>query len=120
MPLSRSWRTVVDDVLGPQRDVLAAGRAIPVEVLLDLALLLARRRLVDRELDPAVAVGHDLRHQRRILGVDDLVVVVDQLGEAEHVAVEVDELVHLAEPDVADAVVDLEQGQPAGRARPAT
>ena len=32
-----------DDVLGPQRDVLAAGRAVPVEVLLDLALLLARR-----------------------------------------------------------------------------
>ena len=28
-----------DDVLGPDRDVLAAGRAIPVEVLLDLALL---------------------------------------------------------------------------------
>ena len=74
-------------------------------------------RLVDRELDPAVAVGHDLRHQRRVLGVDDLVVVVDQLGEAEHVAVEVDELVHLAEPDVADAVVDLEQRQAAGRAR---
>ena len=73
--------------------------------------------LVDRELDPAVAVGHDLRHQRGVVGVDDLVVVVDELGEAEDVAVEVDELVHLAEPDVADAVVDLEQRQPLGRRR---
>ena len=93
------------------------ARAIPVEVLLDLALLLAGRRLVDRELDPAVAVGHDLRHQRAVLGVDDLVVVVDELGEAEHVAVEVDELVHLAEPDVADAVVDLEQADSPSAAR---
>ena len=109
MPFSRSWRTVVDDVLGAERDVLRAGVEVVVEELLDLALLLARRRLVDRELDPAVAVGHDLRHQRRVLGVDDLVVVVDELGEAEDVAVVVDELVHVAELDVADAVVDLEQ-----------
>ena len=42
--------------------------------------------------------------------MDDLVVVVDELGEAEDVAVVVDELVHVAELDVADAVVDLEQG----------
>ena len=75
------------------------------------------RRLVDRELDPAVAVGHDLRHQRAVVGVDDLVVVVDELGEAQDVAVEVDERVHLAEPDVADAVIDLEQAEPAGRPR---
>ena len=35
----------------------------------------------------------------------------------EHVAVEVDEPVHLAEPDVADAVVDLEQRQALGGPR---
>src|SRR4029077_19497847 len=87
---------------------------VVVEELLDLALLLAGRRLVDRELDPAVAVGHDLRHQGRVLGVDDLVVVVDELGEAEDVAVEVDELVHVAELDVADAVVDLEEREAGG------
>jgi hypothetical protein len=46
--------------------------------------------------------------------VDDLVVVVDQLAEPEDVAVEVHERVHLAEPHVADAVVDLEQAQAAG------
>ena len=33
-----------DDVLGPQRDVLRAGVEVLVEELLDLALLLARRR----------------------------------------------------------------------------
>ena len=116
-PFSRSVRTVADDVLGAQRDVLRAGVEVVVEELLDLALLLARRRLVDRELDPAVAVGHDLGHQRRVLGVDDLVVVVDELGEAEDVAVVVDELVHVAEPDVAHAVVDLEQGHASRGAR---
>ena len=41
--------------------------------------------------------------------MDDLVVVVDELGEAEDVAVVVDEPVHVAELDVADAVVDLEE-----------
>ena len=41
---------------------------------------------------------------------------MDQLGEAEHVAVVVDESVHLAELDVADTVIDLEQRQ-AGRGR---
>ena len=41
--------------------------------------------------------------------MDDLVVVVDELGEAEDVTVEVDEAVHVAELDVADAVVDLEE-----------
>ena len=34
---------------------------------------------------------------------------MDQLGEAEHVPVVVDKAVHLAEADVADAVIDLEQ-----------
>jgi 4-hydroxyphenylpyruvate dioxygenase-like putative hemolysin len=36
---------------------------------------------------------------------------------AEHVAVEVDEGIHLAEPDVAHAVIDLEQAEALGRAR---
>ena len=104
-----------DDVLGPQRDVLGPGVEVVVEELLDLALLLAGRRLVDRELDAAVPVRHDLAHQRRVVGVDDLVVVVDELGEAEDVAVVVDEAIHVPELDVADAVVDLEQVLARGR-----
>ena len=72
------------------------------------------------ELDPAVAVGHDLGHERAVVGVDDLVVVVDQLGEAQHVPVVVDELVHLAQTDVPDAVIDLEQAQPARPRAPAS
>ena len=47
--------------------------------------------------------------------MDDLVVVVDELREAEDVPVEVDEPVHVAEADVADAVVDLEQALPGRR-----
>ena len=95
--------------------MLRPGIEVVVEELLDLALLLARGGLVDRELDPAVAVGHDLGHQGRVLGVDDLVVVVDELGEAQHVPVVVDETVHVAELDVADAVIDLEQRESPGR-----
>ena len=47
--------------------------------------------------------------------MDDLVVVVDELAESEHVAVEVDEPVHVAQRDVADAVVHLEQALPGRR-----
>src|SRR5207244_1872646 len=43
-----------DDVAAEQRDVLHAGAAVPLEVLVDLALLAAGRGLVDRELHDAV------------------------------------------------------------------
>ena len=95
--------------VGAQRDVLGARVEVVVEELLDLALLLAGRGLVDRELDPPVPVLHDLAHQGAVLGVDHLVVVVDELAEAQHVAVEVHEPIHVAQLHVADAVVDLEQ-----------
>src|SRR6202011_4868417 len=39
----------LDDVAAEQRDVLHAGAAEPFQVLVDLALLAPRRRLVDRE-----------------------------------------------------------------------
>ena len=92
-----------------QRDVLRAGAAVVLDVLLDLRLALALGGLVDRELDAARAVGDDLRHQRRILGRDGLVREVDHLGHAEDPLVVVDPLVHVAEPDVADDVVDRHQ-----------
>ena len=49
-------RDGLDDVVGRERDVLHAGAAVELEVLLDLALALALGRLVDRELDLPVAV----------------------------------------------------------------
>ena len=104
----------LDDVAGRQRDVLHAGAAVELEVLLDLRSPLALRRLVDRELDPPRAVLHDLRHQRRVLGADVLVVEVNELLEAEHLAVELDPLVHLAFLDVADDVVDGGEADRAG------
>ena len=83
---------------------------VELEVLVDLRLLARHRRLVERELDPVVAVGDDLRHQRRVVGGD---VVADELGhvhEAHDLVVELHPLVHPAQLDVADAVVDrLEQ-----------
>ena len=95
-----------DDVGRRQRDVLHAGAAVELQVLLDLGLALALGRLVDRELDAAVAVGHHLRHQRRVLGRDVLVGEADHLGEAEDALVVADPLLHAAELDVADHVVD--------------
>ena len=91
------------------------GAAVELQVLVDLRLLLAHRRLVERELHLPRAVGDDLRHQRRVLGRD---VVADELlhvREAEHPVVEADPLVHPAELDVADAVVDRrERRRPGG------
>ena len=87
----------------------APGALVELEVLVDLRLAPALGRLVDRELDAAVAAGDDLRHQRRVLGRDRLVGEVDHLGHAEDVLVEADPLLHAAELDVADDVVDREQ-----------
>jgi hypothetical protein len=91
--------------------VLHAGAAVEVDVLLDLRLALALGGLVDRELDPARAVGHDLRHQRGVLGRDLLVGEVDHLGHPEDALVVVDPLLHVAELDVADHVVDAHEQQ---------
>jgi hypothetical protein len=72
--------------------------------------LLGDGRLVERELHPVVAVGDDLGHQRGVVGGD---VVADELGhvhKAHDLVVEGDPLVHLAELDIADDVVEgLEQ-----------
>ena len=53
-----------------------------------------------------VPFWHDLGHQRRVLGRNVLVVERDELLEAEHLAIELDPLIHLAFFDVADDVVD--------------
>ena len=87
----------------------APGPVVELEVLVDLALALALGRLVDRELDLALAVRHHLRHQRGVLGRDVVVAEVDHLGHPEDALVELDPLVHLAELDVADDVVEREQ-----------
>ena len=87
----------------------APGPAVEVEELVDLRLAPALGGLVDRELDAARAVGDDLRHQRRVLGRDRLVGEVQHLGHAEDALVEGDPLLHRAELDVADDVVDREQ-----------
>src|SRR4029453_13973992 len=105
------------DVTGLDGDVLDARTAVEVQVLVDLGALLARGRLVDGELDAPLAVPDDLGHQRRVLGGDGLVAEVDQLGEAHDPLVELDPLVHPAQLDVADHVVDslqADRGQRGG------
>ncbi len=90
------------------------GPPIELEILLDLRLLFAFGWLVDGELDVAVAVGHHLRHERRVFGGDVLVVEVLVEREAHDVGVELDPLVHLVPAHVADHVVDVEQAGGAG------
>src|SRR6266566_6418676 len=102
--LERLDRT--NDVLRLQRDVLDAGASEILEVLLDLALPLALGGLVDWELDLSLAVRHHLRHQRRVLGVDLLVGEMNDVREAHRALVELNPVVHTAELDVADDVVD--------------
>ena len=91
------------------------GAAVVVEVLVDLRLALALRRLVDRELHAPVAARHDLRHQRGVLRRDVLVGEVDELLHPEDVLVELHPLLHRAELDVRDDVVDA--GEQAGLGR---
>ena len=86
--------------------MLRARALVVLEVLVDLALLLADRRLVERELDPVVAAGDHLAHQGRVLGGDVVADELGHVGEAHDPVVELDPLVHVTEFDVADHVVD--------------
>jgi hypothetical protein len=104
----------LDDVARGDREVLGAGALVELEVLLDLGLALALGRLVDGELDDALAVGDDLRHQGGVLGRDVVVGEVDHLLHVEDVLVERHPRVHVL--DVADDVVDREEHAGVGRA----
>jgi hypothetical protein len=100
----------LQDVAGGERYVLRARAVVELQVLVDLALALAGRRFVERELDPVVAVGDHLAHQRRVLGGDVVADELRHIGEPHHPLVELHPLVHPAELDVAHHVVNrLEQ-----------
>ena len=75
-------------------------------------------RLVERELHPVVAVGDHLAHQRRVLGRDVVADELGHVGEPHDPVVEVHPLVHLAELDVADHVVERDERWLAGAAAP--
>jgi len=47
-----------DDVVGVESDVLNTGAAVVIDVLLDLALALSRRRFVNRHLHCLVPISH--------------------------------------------------------------
>ena len=104
----------LDDVAGAQGEVLHPWAIVVVQVFLDLRLLAALGRLVDRELDLAVPVHHDLGHQGRVLGVNVVVAEVAELLEAHGLSEEFDPAVHRAQLDVADDVVDVHQAEAGG------
>ena len=90
-----------------QRKVLhARGVVVPVEILLNLALLLTSSRLIDRHLDEVIAARHDLRHQRGILSADVFVIEVLEHREAEDFFVPLHPVVHLAQFNITHCVID--------------
>lgn len=97
------------DVAGQQGNVLDAGAGVEDDELLDLRLLLARRRLVDGHLDHAVGRAHDDRVERAELGADLRVVDAPEPVELQALLVEGAGLDHLVPVLVADAVVDADQ-----------
>jgi len=98
-----------EDVRRRQRQVLHARAAVVLEVLVDLRLLLADGRLVQRELHAVVAVGDHLAHQRRVLGGDVVADELGQVGEPHDPVVEVHPVVHLAELHIADHMVERDE-----------
>ena len=99
----------------PQGDVLNSSRAIEVNKLLDLGLLLPRRRLIDRHLDGLLVVGDDHGAEGGVLGVDLRVVHRPEPVEEKVPLVPPRGVVHgelgLVPHDVVD-VVDLRRGEP--------
>src|SRR5690348_6906840 len=91
--------------------MLYAGPAIELQVLLDLRFLFALSRLVDRKLHAMARISHHLRAQRGVLGRNIFVVERDELRKAEDAPVKISPGVHLAPPDVADAVIDVLQSR---------
>ena len=105
------------DVLRSHRDVLNTRAIVVIQILLDLAFLLAFRRLIYRKLAFPRAVLHHLAHQCAVFGADILVGEVHQVIESEHVLKPLRPIVHLSEVDVSDDVVDRFQAhglQPVG------
>ena len=72
-----------------------------------MALLLARSRFVNGELDATISGGHDLRHQRGVLRRNVVVVERNQVLEAKDILVPLHPYIHLPHLDVANAVVNL-------------
>lgn len=99
-----------DDVASAQGDVLDAGAAVEVDVLLDLGAALARGGLVDGHLDDVVGRRHDDGVERRVLGGDLGVVDGPEPVEGEASLVVRAGCFHRAPVLVADAVVDGFEG----------
>ena len=97
----------LEDVAGDHGDVLDAGAAVVVEILLDLRLLacpVAGSLMGNLILPLPPSITFDI--ERGILGGDGFVSEVDDLLEPQHILVELDPLVHLAKLDVADDMVN--------------
>ena len=98
-----------DNIFGAHSDVLDAGAAVVVDVLLDLGLAHAVGGLVDRHLNFLVEVDHDDRAEGRVLSVDLFVIDRPESVEVQHLFVPLSDGLHFAIGLVSDAMVDREQ-----------
>ena len=89
--------------------MLHACTAVEIEVFVDLTFAASRRGLIDWEFDAPTPALHHLGHECGIFCRDVLVVERHELLKAEHFAIELDPLVHFAEFDVANDVIDSQQ-----------
>ena len=88
--------------------MLNPGRVVvPVEILLDLALLLSFRGLVDRHFDQVIPARHHFGHERGVLRTNVLIVEVLEHGESEDLLIPLHPVIHLAFFNVTDCVVDI-------------
>ena len=89
--------------------MLDAFAVVKLEIFLYLRFLLTLSRLVDRELHEAVTVAHHLAHQRRVFGGDVLIVEGKNVTETHYSLVKLHPWIHLAQADVAHAMIDMLQ-----------
>src|SRR5579863_9886079 len=89
--------------------MLCAWAAIEIQVLFNLRFLASGRGFVDRKFDTPATVLHNLGHERGILGANGTVIEVNHLCEAHYALIKGDPLVHFAQFNVADNMVNASQ-----------
>lgn len=99
-------RDGIDDVGRSKRDVLDSRTVVEVDVLLNLALLLAKSGLVDWHLDDIIRRSHDDGLESGVVGSNIVVVDAPKAMETEAPLVILARRIHLLPILVPDAVID--------------
>ena len=99
----------VDDIFSAHRDVLYTWTSVVLAELLDLRLALASGRFIDWHLNLFIEICHHDRSQRRVSGVNHLVVDRPESVKIEHLLVPLRSGFHLTVLLVSDAMIDIKK-----------